>query len=66
MELRLLQGPGPEEIETEEELEEPLGSRAALVRADVLYQLQQREGTGAAGEEREEEVEVIKHHQPNR
>ena len=69
MELRLLQVPGLEEIEegTEEELEEPLGSRAALVKAGRLCQLQPPlEGTGAAGEvEREEREEVSKHPQPN-
>lgn len=68
MELRLLQEPGlgvtEETEETEEELEEPLGSTAVLVKPDGLCQLQQMEGTGEAGEE-EEEREVSKHPQPN-
>ena len=68
MELLLLQEPGlgVTEEETEEELEEPLGSTAALVKPDGLCQLRQREGTGAAGvEEEEAEIEVSKHPQPN-
>merc|ERR1719350_853370 len=50
MELHPLQEPGlgVTEEETEEELEEPLGSTAVLVKPDAHCQLQQMEGTGAA------------------
>ena len=67
MELRLLQVLEETEEGTEEELVEPLDSRAALVKAGRLCQLQPPlEGTGAAGEvEREEREEVSKHPQPN-